>query len=127
MHSPFPGALRTATCKRYINSIIIIIIIICLLVSFRGRFGAYSMSCKSHESCPCFRGETMWVPSPLCPFINDNRYVVAYYPFYRRGLMKAPHPSLFVAGLFLYYGLFIFYYKCFWSFSGTVSSSGTDN
>ena len=82
---PFPGALRTATYKRYINSIIVIIIIICLLVSFRGRFGAYSMSCKSHKSCPCFRGETMWVPSPLRPFINDTRYVVAYYPFYRRG------------------------------------------
>ena len=27
----------------------------------------------------------MWVPSPLRPFINDTRYVVAYYPFYRRG------------------------------------------
>ena len=43
------------------------------------------------------------------------------------GFMKASHPSLFVAGLFLYYGLFIIYYKCFWSFSGTVSLSGTDN
>ena len=88
MHSPFPGALRTATYKRYINSIIIIIIIIiiiCLLVSFRGWFGAYSMSFKGHETCPCLRGETMWVPSPLRPFINDTRYVVAYYPFYRRG------------------------------------------
>ena len=27
----------------------------------------------------------MWVPSPLRPFINDTRYVVAYYPFYRWG------------------------------------------
>lgn len=123
MHSPFPGALRTATYKRYMNSIIIIII---LLVSFRGRFGAYSMACKSHETCSYFRGETMWVPSPLRPFINDTRYV-AYYPFYRQGFHEGTTPFTRCRWAFLYYGLFIFYYKCFWSFSGTVSTSGTDN
>ena len=47
----------------------------------------------------------MWVPSPPRPLIGP----AAYYPFSDRGVMKAPLPSLIVAGLFWGFWLFKFF------------------
>ena len=45
----------------------------------------------------------MWVASPPRPVIGP----AAYYPFSDGGVMKAPHPSLLVAGLFLLLKIFL--------------------
>ena len=46
----------------------------------------------------------MWVPSPPRPIIGP----AAYYPFSDGGVMKAPLPSLIVAGLFGVFGFLNF-------------------
>ena len=55
---------------------------------------------KCHEMSRRFN---MWVPSPPRSVIGP----AAYYPFSDGGVMKAPLPSLIVAGLYGVFGILI--------------------
>ena len=64
----------------------------------------------------------MWVPSPPRSVIGP----AAYYPFSDGGVMKAPLPSLIVAGLYgvfgilnFFLGFFIFFF-IFFFFKGKI-------
>ena len=55
----------------------------------------------------------MWVPSPPRSVIGP----AAYYPFSDGGVMKAPLPSLIVAGLFLGFLGFLNFFRVFYVLS----------